>query len=282
MSEQTLMLDPMDFGCEQAKVVSVHVQPGQSSLEGESLVEFECDKASFELSMPCDGIVNAILVDIGDLIVGGAEIARISAKVPNSKTTDHVQPVGELAERYPMVGSAASLKEAVQILNQAVKVTAATRSDAPSIAKIYAESALTASTGQAPVLDDQCIAWFERALDQPNKLYWKCELESGVGTPEVIGHCNIERVERTPEISYHFIGVYVAAPSLPWTPAVTLVSEALKYCENNQIKRLIAVTHATNHSAIRLLASTGFKEIGSVADINYQDGSSRVFEMEIG
>lgn len=281
MKSQLLKLDPMDFGCQRATVVAIHVVAGQTVREGDSLVEFEGEKASFELSMPLDGLVKDVLVSVGEIVHAESNIARIIVKTRIATKVDDISLLTDIAERYPIVSKCPSLKEAVQLLDRSVRVSMATKDDAPLIAKVYVESALTASTVKSPTLNDQTIAWFEGAILNAKKKFWKCEIDYGTGKREVIGHCNIERVERTPEVCYHFIGLYVAAPQLSWTPAFAIVSEVLHHCRSEGIEHLLAITHATNSPALKLLSSTGFREIGLIADLNYLDGQSRFFEMDV-
>ena len=52
MQELDIEVDPADYGCQEARVVTVNAAEGQTLQRGDTLIEFECDKASFEVSMP--------------------------------------------------------------------------------------------------------------------------------------------------------------------------------------------------------------------------------------
>jgi biotin carboxyl carrier protein len=64
---------------EEAEVISVLVQPGQSVTEGQALLELETDKATVEVPAPFGGVVSAVQVKPGDRIRVGQTIVALDA-----------------------------------------------------------------------------------------------------------------------------------------------------------------------------------------------------------
>jgi pyruvate/2-oxoglutarate dehydrogenase complex dihydrolipoamide acyltransferase (E2) component len=69
---------PEDFGCADARVVAIHVSEGETAETGKRLVDFECDKATFEASMPGDGLIEKIHVRVGDVLSEKTTVATVS------------------------------------------------------------------------------------------------------------------------------------------------------------------------------------------------------------
>ena len=62
---------------EEAEVISVLVEPGQTVTEGQALLELETDKATVEVPAPFGGVVSAVNVKPGDRIRIGQTIAAL-------------------------------------------------------------------------------------------------------------------------------------------------------------------------------------------------------------
>ena len=65
-------------GAEQITVGAWSKQEGEHVEEGETLMEAHTDKVNAEIPSPFAGTVDALLLDVGDLVVPGQPIARIS------------------------------------------------------------------------------------------------------------------------------------------------------------------------------------------------------------
>lgn len=50
---------------EQATLLAIHVQPGETVTQGQVLADLETDKAAMEMESPCDGIVHTLLAEPG-------------------------------------------------------------------------------------------------------------------------------------------------------------------------------------------------------------------------
>ena len=65
-------------GAEEITVGAWAKQRGDHVAEGETLMEVHTDKVNAEIPSPVSGVVDALLLDIGDEVVPGQPIARIT------------------------------------------------------------------------------------------------------------------------------------------------------------------------------------------------------------
>ncbi|HET7339048.1 MAG TPA: lipoyl domain-containing protein [Candidatus Dormibacteraeota bacterium] len=65
-------------GAEEITVGAWSKDEGDHVAEGETLMEAHTDKVNAEIPSPVSGTVEALLLDIGDLVVPGQPIARIT------------------------------------------------------------------------------------------------------------------------------------------------------------------------------------------------------------
>ena len=65
-------------GAEDITVGSWSKQLGDSVAEGETLLEVHTDKVNAEIPSPLTGVVEALLLEVGDPVKPGQPIARIS------------------------------------------------------------------------------------------------------------------------------------------------------------------------------------------------------------
>jgi pyruvate/2-oxoglutarate dehydrogenase complex dihydrolipoamide acyltransferase (E2) component len=65
-------------GAEEITVGAWSKQRGEHVAEGETLMEAHTDKVNAEIPSPLAGTVEALLLDVGDLVVPGQAIARIT------------------------------------------------------------------------------------------------------------------------------------------------------------------------------------------------------------
>ena len=65
-------------GAEEITVGAWSKQRGEHVAEGETLMEAHTDKVNAEIPSPVAGVVEALLLNVGDLVVPGQPIARIA------------------------------------------------------------------------------------------------------------------------------------------------------------------------------------------------------------
>lgn len=65
-------------GAEEITVGAWARQRGDHVAEGETLVEVHTDKVNAEIPSPVSGVVDALLLEVGDQVVPGQPIARIT------------------------------------------------------------------------------------------------------------------------------------------------------------------------------------------------------------
>jgi pyruvate/2-oxoglutarate dehydrogenase complex dihydrolipoamide acyltransferase (E2) component len=65
-------------GAEEITVGAWAKQRGEHVAEGETLMEAHTDKVNAEIPSPIAGVVDALLLDVGDEVVPGQPIARIA------------------------------------------------------------------------------------------------------------------------------------------------------------------------------------------------------------
>jgi pyruvate dehydrogenase E2 component (dihydrolipoamide acetyltransferase) len=63
-------------------VIEVFVKPGDSIKVEQSLITVESDKASMEIPSSHAGVVEAVLVKLGDKVAKGSPIVRVRASTP--------------------------------------------------------------------------------------------------------------------------------------------------------------------------------------------------------
>jgi pyruvate/2-oxoglutarate dehydrogenase complex dihydrolipoamide acyltransferase (E2) component len=65
-------------GAEEITIGAWSKQRGEHVEEGETLMEAHTDKVNAEIPSPMAGVVEALLLEVGDLVVPGQPIARIA------------------------------------------------------------------------------------------------------------------------------------------------------------------------------------------------------------
>lgn len=74
---EVIRLPKMGLTMEDAKIERWIAKPGDTLKKGDVLLEVETDKALLEVEMPIDGTIDQLLVEEGDSVTVGAEIARV-------------------------------------------------------------------------------------------------------------------------------------------------------------------------------------------------------------
>jgi 2-oxoglutarate dehydrogenase E2 component (dihydrolipoamide succinyltransferase) len=67
-------------GAEEITVGAWSKAPGEHVAEGETLMEAHTDKVNAEIPSPVAGVVEELLLDVGDLVKPGQAIARIATE----------------------------------------------------------------------------------------------------------------------------------------------------------------------------------------------------------
>jgi len=74
---------------DEVEVIEITVSPGDQLQKNDSLIVIESDKASMEVPCPSDGVVEEILVTVGDMVGEGHLVAKIrELDVTNSEQSD--------------------------------------------------------------------------------------------------------------------------------------------------------------------------------------------------
>ena len=279
---QTLKIDPADYGCQDATVIAIKAHQLSGVSGGEPIIEFECDKASFELSMPSQGTIKEIFVKVGQTIIAETDIALIVCEGSTEQAPKkNCKQLAKLGQRYSVVSQCQSLNEAIEILNASTKVELASTSDAKSFAEVYFESTSSLNTYVNLELDS-AIEWFTQELSNDAKMFWKCTLVDGSGDAnQCVGYINLERVNRAPVINYYFVGLYVASPQLSWTCGNVLLHALTIYCLSEGIPQLFAFTKTENVPAANLLRRFGFEAVGESTDHNYGNSLVTIYSLDL-
>ena len=78
---------------DEVEVIEITVSPGDQVKESDGLIVIESDKASMEVPCPSDGVVEEILVTVGDMVGEGHPVAKIRAlDGTNSEQSDLQEP----------------------------------------------------------------------------------------------------------------------------------------------------------------------------------------------
>lgn len=76
-----LTLDEIIEEMRDAVITAWHVSPNERMKKGDDLLEVVTDKASFDVSSPCDGKLMSIFKEAGSSVVPGEVIAEIKREV---------------------------------------------------------------------------------------------------------------------------------------------------------------------------------------------------------
>lgn len=87
-------------------VVSLKTQPGARVAKGEKIAELESDKSIFEYEAPADGVILALPVKAGEILVPGALFLQLETEDASMR---HLESKGELAAAAVAAKPAAAL-----------------------------------------------------------------------------------------------------------------------------------------------------------------------------
>jgi dihydrolipoamide dehydrogenase len=78
MSESTVVRVPDIGDFEDVEIIEVHVRPGDSVVAEDPLITLESDKAAMEVPSPAAGVIEEVLVSVGDTVSEGSQIASLA------------------------------------------------------------------------------------------------------------------------------------------------------------------------------------------------------------
>lgn len=104
-------------GAEDADVIEICVNVGDSVEEGDSLIVLETDKASMEIPSPQAGVVASIAVNQGDKTVAGGEIAVITVEGGATKA-EPVSQEPQVSKATPEASTAPAPKEQTAVSSE--------------------------------------------------------------------------------------------------------------------------------------------------------------------
>lgn len=90
-----------DLGVESADVAEIMVKVGDTVKKDDNIVLVESDKASVEIPSPADGVISAVLINVGDSISEGTVLFTLSsegAETPAAEPEPAATPVVEAVE----------------------------------------------------------------------------------------------------------------------------------------------------------------------------------------
>ena len=87
-------------------VVSLKTQPGARVAKGEKIAELESDKSIFEYEAPADGVILALPVKAGEILVPGALFLQLETEDASMR---HLESKGEVAAAAVAAKPAAAL-----------------------------------------------------------------------------------------------------------------------------------------------------------------------------
>jgi dihydrolipoamide dehydrogenase len=78
MNESTVVRVPDIGDFEDVEIIEVHVRPGDSVAAEDPLITLESDKAAMEVPSPAAGVIEEVLVSVGDKVSEGSQIASLT------------------------------------------------------------------------------------------------------------------------------------------------------------------------------------------------------------
>jgi len=114
MSFSEIVLPNMGFGMEEGRVLAWLKQPGEAVRKGEPVAEIESDKANVELEALADGVLDAILVAVDQVVAVGTVLARIRTSeavvepVASTPAPSQAAPASDESERGQRISPVAA------------------------------------------------------------------------------------------------------------------------------------------------------------------------------
>ena len=93
---------------DQVEVIEITVSPGDQVQENDGLIVIESDKASMEVPCPSDGVVEEILVTVGDMVGEGHPVAKIRALDGTNSEQSDLQELPDISGEESATNDVAS------------------------------------------------------------------------------------------------------------------------------------------------------------------------------
>lgn len=276
MITKEIIFDPRHFNCSSARVVAIPAALGEVQDAEACIVEFESEKAIFEISMPTAGRLSVIHVEVGQLVTSTMVVATI--EVDSIEVDVVARPsdsqLSSLKAVYPSVSRFNTYSDAVNNLEERLSIRTTASSDVEELVFVWRHGVAKAIGNPAMIIDanEAQKSWFLGQINLPHKRFESAFLlNNETGEDEFNGFSHIELVQRHPNRSIAIIGVYVANPLASWTPSVRLMESAHDWLRKKGICQVLAMTDPDNISAIRLLKSLEYERSGILPGIHQDD-----------
>ena len=93
---------------DEVEVIEITVSPGDQVQENDGLIVIESDKASMEVPCPSDGVVEEILVTVGDMVGEGHPVAKIRALDGTNSEQSDLQELPDISGEESATNDVAS------------------------------------------------------------------------------------------------------------------------------------------------------------------------------
>ena len=93
---------------DEVEVIEITVSPGDQVQENDGLIVIESDKASMEVPCPSDGVVEEILVTVGDMVGEGRPVAKIRALDGTNSEQSDLQELPDISGEENIANDIAS------------------------------------------------------------------------------------------------------------------------------------------------------------------------------
>ncbi len=278
---QQLFVEPQDFGCTSARVIAITSELGTVAMQGHCLVEFECEKASFEISMPAAGIIQQLHLSVGETVVSKTLVATIEVDDDTPvKFAHHAdrENLDTLRRAYTTIVASETFADAVSELETRLLVRPSERHDIAAITEIWRGSFASALSDESlrPQAEATHETWFATQLNNASKHFLTAVLRDNSSTNDsVIGFGNLEIIERTPVTRFGIVGLHVVDPTAAWTPSHRLFERLTLIAKEHSLTQLHAYILPANRVAIRLLVALGFEEAGLIPGADSSGSENR-------
>lgn len=133
-----------DIGTKDAvDIIEIHVKPGDSIQQDDTIIVLESDKATMEIPAPQAGVVGELKVKVGDAVKTGDLILTLQAAEAIAEVKPAVQPVAAApaaAEKAPAPELAAQPKAAVNSVSKDIPVPDLGTKDAVEIIEVHVKA----------------------------------------------------------------------------------------------------------------------------------------------
>ncbi|MCY4264583.1 MAG: dihydrolipoyllysine-residue acetyltransferase [Gammaproteobacteria bacterium] len=141
--EQMELVAVPDLGTEEeVDVIELHVAVGDQITADETLITLESDKAAMEVPSPMAGVVDELMIRVGDKVKTGAGILRVKTMVTGKKTVEEsalfAPKIATVPEKKPTANATSSVRQSSTIVETSSGLPSAGKSQG----KVYAGPAV--------------------------------------------------------------------------------------------------------------------------------------------